>query len=72
MAGCSKLNEVRVFDRTNDNKYFGKVSNLKKGIYSVDFANIHDAFAYCGGDGIVHVLQMNKIPLDEREEWRKI
>eukprot|EP00330_Aristerostoma_sp_ATCC50986_P011166 CAMPEP_0114576962 /NCGR_PEP_ID=MMETSP0125-20121206/1680_1 /TAXON_ID=485358 ORGANISM="Aristerostoma sp., Strain ATCC 50986" /NCGR_SAMPLE_ID=MMETSP0125 /ASSEMBLY_ACC=CAM_ASM_000245 /LENGTH=140 /DNA_ID=CAMNT_0001765913 /DNA_START=970 /DNA_END=1392 /DNA_ORIENTATION=- len=55
LAGCSTRNEVKVFDRESDNRPFGKIGNMQKGIYSVDFANTYDAFAFCGGDGFVHV-----------------
>jgi COMPASS component SWD3 len=57
-AGCSNLNEVKVFDRKNENKSFGKVSHLTKGVYSVDYANGLDMFGFCGGDGRTHVVQI--------------
>lgn len=60
LAGCSNLNEVKVFDRKRDNKSFGKVSNLSKGVYSVDYANNLDLFGFCGGDGRIHCVSINK------------
>jgi WD40 repeat protein len=50
-AGCSNLNELRLFDRTDANRPFGKLTGLKKGVYSVDFANHGNFVGYCGGEG---------------------
>jgi len=55
-AGCSNLDEMRLFDREDKNRPFAKISNLKKGVYSVDFANISNTVAYCGGDGYVGIV----------------
>jgi len=60
LAGSSNLNEVRLFDRTQDNKNFAKINDIGKGIYSVDFGNNNDLFSFCGGDGYVHVFQILK------------
>ena len=60
VAGCSNLNQVKVFDRKNENQPFGKISNLSKGVYSVDYANKMDLFGFCGGDGRIHVVQIGK------------
>jgi len=50
-VGCSNLNEMRLFDRESKNRPFGKLTNMKKGIYSVDFGNRSNIIAYCGGGG---------------------
>lgn len=60
VAGCSNLNQVKVYDRTNGNRDFGTISNIEKGVFSVDFANGSDTFCFCGGDGRVHVTQITK------------
>lgn len=60
VAGCSNLNQVKVFDRKNNNQGFGRISNLSKGVYSVDYANKMDLFGFCGGDGRIHVVQIGK------------
>jgi len=62
VAGCSNLNEVRSYDRMHDNVDFGKVTNLTKGVYCVDYANNSDMFSFCGGEGRVHLLQISKTP----------
>jgi len=50
-AGCSNLNEMRLFDREDKNRGFVKVNNFKRGIYSVDFGNKTTQAAFCGGEG---------------------
>ncbi len=62
IAGSSSINEVRAYDRTVDHVNFGKVGNLTKGVYCVDYANNSDMFAFCGGEGRVHVLQISQPP----------
>jgi len=61
VAGSSSINEVRAYDRTADNKDFGRVSN-SKGVYCVDYANNSDMFSFCGGEGRVHVIQISNKP----------
>jgi len=58
LAGCSNRNEVAVFDKKEDHKVIGKISDIAKGVYSVDYANKMDLFGFCGGDGRVHVVQV--------------
>ena len=60
LAGCSNLNEVKAFDRKDPTKVVGKITNLSKGVYSVDYANNMDLFAFCGGDGRAHTVQISK------------
>jgi COMPASS component SWD3 len=60
LAGCSNLNEVRIFDRMNNNKPVVKIHDMKRAVYSVDWANTSDMFAFCGGDGRAHVIGINK------------
>jgi len=60
LAGCSNLNEVKVFERSNQYRDCGKISNSDKSIFNVDFANSHDMFSFCGADGRVTIAQLNK------------
>lgn len=60
IAGCSNLNEVKVFDRKAGNRDFGRISHLERGVYSVDFANTLNMFSFCGGDGRVHIGEITK------------
>ena len=60
VAGCSNRNEVKIFDRLVDNRDFGKITNLTKGTYSVDYANKSEMYSFCGGDGRVHLIQIIK------------
>jgi len=59
VAGCSNLNEVKVFDRTAEHREIGKLS-MDKAVFNVDFANNRDMFSSCGADGRVHIVQLNK------------
>jgi len=59
LAGCSNLNEVKVFDRTSEHRDIGKLS-MDKAVFNVDFANNRDMFSVCGADGRVHIVQLNK------------
>lgn len=59
IAGCSNLNEVKLFDRTANYREYGKISGVDKGVFSVDFANNSETFSFCGGDGRVHVGQLS-------------
>lgn len=58
LAGCCGLDQVRCFDPDNGYKYFGTSGDYKHKIYSVDFANNKDLFAYCGSDGYVHTVKL--------------
>ena len=49
-AGCSGLNEMRVFDRVYFNKSIGAVQEMKKGCYTVDWANNSNKIVMGGGD----------------------
>lgn len=51
LAGTSKCNEVKVFDRTGNWKTCCTVSGIKKPIYCVAFANGMKRCAFGGGDG---------------------
>lgn len=55
VAGCSGLNEVKVFDWENQCRELCTVSGLKKGCYTTDFGNCSTKLAFSGGDGIVYV-----------------
>ena len=59
VAGCSNLNEMRLFDRENKNKPFGKITGLKKGVYSVDFASKKNGVGFCGGNGQLGFVSFN-------------
>jgi len=58
IAGSSHKNEVRIFDVKKDYSSFGKIGDLTRGVYSVDYANNQDLFAFCGGDGHCHIVQI--------------
>jgi len=46
---------MRMFDRTETNRPFGKLC-FKKGIYGVDFANFGNFVAYCGAGNQLGVV----------------
>lgn len=58
VAGCSGINELKVFDSEKGEKYKPVASIIENhsGIYSVDFANKTSNFAYGGGEGISYVI----------------
>ena len=58
LAGCSGLNEVKVFDWEKDCKEICRVYGLEKGCYSVDFGNCSKKIAFAGGDGIAYVCNL--------------
>ena len=49
MAGGSGANEAKVFDHRSDNAVVGTVTNLQRGIFTVDFAPSGDQVAIAGG-----------------------
>lgn len=61
LAGTSKCNEVKVFDRTDKNdpwKTCCTVSGIKKPIYSVNFAKGMKRCAFGGGDGQLYIMSI--------------
>ena len=49
VAGGSGANEAKVFDHRSDNAVVGTVTNLQRGIFTVDFAPSGDQVAIAGG-----------------------
>jgi len=58
VAGCTGLNEAKIFDVTNGYRPIAKISDLKKGIYSVDCSNNGEKIVIAGGEGIIYVLNL--------------
>lgn len=59
LAGGSNTNEVKLFDRENQNKAFCCITDLSREVNTVDFGNEGEMFAFSGGDGLVRAFQMN-------------
>ena len=59
VAGSTGVNEAKLFDVNNGYKPMAKLSDMKKGIYSVDCANKGGKIAMAGGEGIVYILNIN-------------
>ncbi|KAL4463228.1 hypothetical protein ABPG74_007229 [Tetrahymena malaccensis] len=59
LAGGSNTNEVKLFDRENQNKAFCCITELSREVNTVDFGNEGEMFAFSGGDGLLRVFQMN-------------
>jgi len=55
LAGCSRANEVKIFDTKADNKSFTKITKLREAIYTCAFANNSHRFAFAGGDGQLYI-----------------
>lgn len=58
VAGCSGLNEVKIFDLDEDCKEICTVFGMNKGCYSVDFGNCSKKIAFSGGDGVIYVCNL--------------
>jgi len=56
LAGGSKNNEVKLFDRENQNKAFCSISDLCREVNTIDFANKGDMFCFSGGDAYLRVF----------------
>ena len=59
LAGGSGANEVKLFDRSNNNKAFCCIYSLPREIYSVDFSHDDKMFAITGADGLVSVFRIS-------------
>ncbi len=59
IAGCSGINEVTIFDAKDEFKNVSTISNLKKGCFTVDYANNSNKFAFSGGSGIVYIMNLS-------------
>ena len=51
MAGSTGTYELRLFDRNDNNKCIDKITNLKKGVSTIDFQYTASVFAYGGNEG---------------------
>lgn len=67
VAGCTGLNEAKIFDVYNGYKPIAKISDLKKGIYSVDCANNGGKIVMAGGEGIVYIFNIGEPKFIEPE-----
>lgn len=60
IIACSYgVNEVRVFNKEKDYKTSGYFSDFRKGLYSVDFGNFTNNFAFGGEDGGLFVVSIS-------------
>lgn len=59
MIGCSKINEVKVFERTGNYKECVGVSRLNDSCFAIDYANTDNRLAFGGGDGIVYTMKLS-------------
>ena len=60
LAGCSGINELKIFDIANDYKPCASILEMKEGVYSCDYGNKGDKFAFSGGEGIVYIMSLNE------------
>eukprot|EP01015_Nassula_variabilis_P015636 TRINITY_DN2336_c0_g1_i12.p1 TRINITY_DN2336_c0_g1~~TRINITY_DN2336_c0_g1_i12.p1 ORF type:complete len:103 (-),score=13.69 TRINITY_DN2336_c0_g1_i12:30-338(-) len=62
-AGCSGLNEIKVFDAKNRYQSCCSMKDIKKGCFSLDFANQGNRIAFGGGNCMVQyceIMSQNK------------
>jgi len=50
LAGCSRKNEVKLFDTSIGYQPVSTITHIEKPVYTVDFANRKNMFAFAGGD----------------------
>lgn len=61
IAGGSNSNEVKLFDKSNNNKPFCAIHALPREIDTVDFSYDDSLFAIAGADGFVRVFQISEV-----------
>lgn len=55
VAGCSRLNQLKLFDRRDENRDFAQIDNKTSAVFCTDFANTNDFFCFAGYGGAVKV-----------------
>jgi WD40 repeat protein len=60
LAGGSDANEVKLFDRSNNNKSFCCVHELQREIVTVNFSHDDKMFAISGAYGMVRVFRISE------------
>lgn len=61
IAGGSSSNEVKLFDKSNNNKPFCAIYNLPREIATVDFSHDDSMFAISGADGYVRLFGLSEV-----------
>ena len=59
IAGGSNSNEVKLFDKSNNNKPFCVIYNLPREISTLDFSHDDGMFAVSGADGYLRMFSVN-------------
>ena len=60
-AGGSNSNEVKLFDKSNNNKPFCAIYNLPREIDTIDFSYDDSKLAISGADGYVRVFEISLV-----------
>lgn len=60
MAGCSGMNELKLFDVNNDYKPCASILEMKDSVYTCDYGNKGDKFAFGGGEGVVYLMTLSE------------
>lgn len=58
LVGCSKTNELKLFERASNFAESVGLSNLTEGCFALDYANQDNRFAFGGGDGTVYIMKI--------------
>lgn len=61
VAGGSNANEVKLFDKSNNNKPFCCIHDLPREIDTVDFSHDDQLFAISGADGLIRVFKISEV-----------
>lgn len=59
IAGGSNANQVKLFDKSNNNRPFCAIYNLPREVDTVDFSYDDSMFAISGADGYVRVFSIS-------------
>lgn len=60
-AGGSNSNEVKLFDKSNNNKPFCAIYNLPREVDTIDFSYDDSMLAISGADGYVRVFEISEV-----------
>lgn len=60
IAGGGGSNEVKVFDGDMEFKPCAQIKDLSRGVYTLDWSNSGDCFAFGGKDGVIRVFNVVK------------
>lgn len=61
MAGATGKNELKLFDTQKHFEPCASVTNLREGVYAVDYSPKSNKFAFGGGEGVVYIMGLTDL-----------